>query len=159
MNKVHHYQLSLNWTGNLGNGTNHYRAYERAFTINAENKPTIYGSADPTFLGDEQKYNPEEYFLAALSSCHMLWFLHLCADKGIHVISYEDSPEGFMEEKKDGSGAFTKVCLKPQVFIKNEEHLYILDELHEKANGLCFIANSVNFKVLHEPKGFVENKF
>jgi organic hydroperoxide reductase OsmC/OhrA len=150
--KTHHYQLNLQWTGNKGSGTSGYRDYSRSHVIQKENKPEILGSSDPSFLGDPSHYNPEELFLSSLSSCHMLWYLHLCAVQGIQVMSYTDIPEGFMEENENGSGAFTSVILKPNVQIINEDQHDLAQKLHQTASEYCFIANSVNFKVRHEPK-------
>ena len=153
MNKEHYYKLSVKWTGNTGNGTLNYRAYERNYVVEAENKETIFASADPDFRGDKTKYNPEELLLASLSSCHMLWFLHLCADNGIIIIDYIDNPTGKMEETENGGGKFKEVILNPTVTVKDINSLGKLDDLHRKANELCFIANSVNFIVRHNPKG------
>lgn len=102
MNKEHYYKLTVQWTGNTGNGTLNYRTYERSHVIVSDNKERIQASADPAFRGDKTKYNPEELLLASLSGCHMLWFLHLCADNGITVIDYIDNPTGIMEETENG---------------------------------------------------------
>lgn len=150
MNKEHHYQLSVQWTGNTGQGTSRYRSYERSHTISAKGKPTIAASSDPAFLGDASRYNPEELLLASLSGCHMLWFLHLCSDRGIVVIDYTDEPAGTMMETESG-GRFSEVTLKPQVTITDAALVDKANELHAEANRLCFIANSVNFPVRHEP--------
>jgi organic hydroperoxide reductase OsmC/OhrA len=148
--KKHTYKLSLNWVGNLGSGTSDYRSYSRNHIIQAESKADIMASSDPAFRGDRTKYNPEELLLASLSSCHMLWFLHLCADNGIIVVEYSDNPEGIMLESDNGGGRFESVTLQPIVTVTNSSMLDKLDELHQKANSLCFIANSVNFPVLHK---------
>lgn len=153
MNREHHYQLNIKWTGNKGKGTSDYKSYERSHIISAKNKPEISGSADPAFLGNSSKYNPEELLLASISSCHMLWFLHLCSNKGVSVKDYEDHPVGIMTETTEGGGKFTEIILKPIVVVEKEEHLNILNELHKQANKLCFIANSVNFPVRHEAIG------
>jgi len=153
MSREHHYQVDIKWTGNKGKGTINYQSYERSHTISGKEKPVIQGSADPAFLGDSSKYNPEELLLASISSCHMLWFLHLCTTKGVVVKDYEDYPIGTMTESPEGGGKFTEVTLKPIVFIEKEEHLKHLEELHKQANKLCFIANSVNFPVNHEAIG------
>ena len=107
MNTQHHYNARITWMGNLGNGTSGYKEYARSHSISAENKPTIYASSDPSFMGDASKYNPEELFLASLSSCHMLWYLHLCSDNGIIVTAYNDNATGTMEENIIG-GKFMK---------------------------------------------------
>jgi len=104
--KEHFYTTRLKWTGNTGKGTDSYRGYERSHEISSDGKPTIYCSSDPAFRGDKLKYNPEELFVASLSSCHMLWFLHLCAEGGIVVQEYSDSAKGMMQETEDGNGRF-----------------------------------------------------
>src|SRR5579871_3952493 len=101
--KQHHYSIELRWTGNLGNGTKTYKTYSRNHEILSPGKPVLPGSSDPVFRGDSSRYNPEELLVASLSSCHMLWFLHLCADNGIVVTDYQDSPSGTMVEAPDGS--------------------------------------------------------
>ena len=151
MEKKHHYTLTVKWTGNKGEGTSNYRAYERSHIIKSENKADILSSSDPVFRGDKTKYNPEELFVAALSSCHMLSYLHLCADAGIAVTDYIDNPSGIMLELQDGSGHFTEVVLYPCVTITDGSLIDKANELHKKANELCFIANSCNFAVHHKP--------
>jgi len=152
MSKKHFYELTVQWTGNQGKGTAGYRAYTRDHVIIAAGKQDILASADPTYRGDETRYNPEELLLASLSSCHMLWFLHLCADKGISVTTYVDHPEGTMIETSNGSGKFTEVILKPIATVTDIKWMDKLDELHRRANEFCFIANSVNFQVKHHPQ-------
>jgi organic hydroperoxide reductase OsmC/OhrA len=89
-NKSHRYQVQVLWTGNTGQGTDNYKSYERSHKITVEGKPAILGSSDPAFRGDKSKHNPEELLLASLSSCHMLWYLHLCAEASIVVTDYFD---------------------------------------------------------------------
>jgi organic hydroperoxide reductase OsmC/OhrA len=145
--KVHSYQAKIEWTGNTGQGTSDYRAYQRTHEIAAEGKPVIPGSSDPAFRGDKARYNPEELLVASLSACHMLWYLHLCADKQIIVTSYTDCAEGKMIETEEGGGRFTEVTLKPEVTVKAGADLDLAKALHQQAHHLCFIANSVNFPV------------
>ncbi len=152
MDKTHQYSLTLKWTGNNGDGTSTYRSYERSHILSIENKPNILCSSDPTFRGDKTKYNPEELFLAAISSCHMLSYLHLCADNGIVVVDYIDNPVGIMIETAGGDWHFTDVTLHPQVTVTKKLMIGKANELHNKANELCFIANSCNFKVHHSPQ-------
>ncbi len=149
MSKEHTYCLTITWTGNTGNGTVGYRSYDRSHTISADNKPDISASSDPAFRGDSTKYNPEELLIASLSGCHMLWFLHLCADQGITVTGYTDTPVGVMTETANGGGKFKEVILNPVVTVMETSMLDKLDDLHKKAHDLCFIANSVNFSVRH----------
>jgi len=107
-------------------------------------------SSDPAFRGDATKYNPEELLLASVSSCHMLWYLHLCTTEGISVLAYEDSPVGIMIENEDGSGHFTEITLHPSITLSDDKMKSRADELHEKANKHCFIANSCNFPIHHK---------
>lgn len=151
MEKTHNYSLTIKWTGNKGTGTSNYTAYGRSHTIAAVNKPDLLCSSEPVFRGDKSKYNPEELFVASISSCHMLWFLHLCADAGIVVLNYTDNPVGIMTESSGGSGHFTKVTLRPSVTVANKSMINRANKLHERANELCYIANSCNFKIHHEP--------
>ncbi len=155
MNKQHHYTTNLTWTGNTGTGTANYRAYERAFEVHIDGKPVLKGSSDPAFRGDATRYNPEELLLASLSSCHMLWFLHFCAEAGVMVTAYTDAATAIMQEDADGNGRFTEATLHPNVTVTDEAMVARLDELHKKANKFCFIANSVNFHIKHKAVGLV----
>ncbi len=149
--KNHHYKVGIKWTGNLGKGTSNYTAYERSHIISMNEKDCIYGSSDPSFRGDKTKYNPEELFVASLSTCHMLWFLHLCSDKNIIVIDYADNATGTMQETKDGGGRFIEVTLHPTVIVSNTSMIEKANQLHHEANKLCYIANSCNFPIHHKP--------
>ena len=151
MKGQHNYTATVEWTGNKGIGTSGYKDFERSHTVSIDNKPTILCSSDPAFLGDRTKYNPEELLLASLSSCHMLWYLHLCAMAKIIVTKYTDNATGIMLENSNGSGYFSEVSLNPVVVITEPSMIERANALHKKANEYCFIANSVNFKVLHNP--------
>jgi organic hydroperoxide reductase OsmC/OhrA len=151
MNKIHKFDTKLKWQGNTGQGTLNYKAYKRDYTISAKNKPKIEGSSDPVFLGDGTKYNPEELLIASASSCHMLWYLHLCADSGVVVTDYSDNAEGNMLEKANGSGRFKEIILNPIVTVKEKGMVAKALELHDKAGQMCFIANSCNFPIRHKP--------
>lgn len=149
--KKHTYHTKITWTGNTGKGTAHYAGYERNYTVSIHDKADIRGSSDLAFRGNPSLPNPEELFLASVSSCHMLWYLHLCADAGIIVHTYEDSAVGTMSENGPEGGRFIDICLHPVITIGQAEQTDEAAFLHEKANALCFIANSLNFKVRHEP--------
>lgn len=144
--KDHHYSTTVRWTGNRGAGTADYRAYERSHEISADGKPTIAGSSDPAFRGDAARYNPEELFVASLSACHMLWYLHLCADAGVMVTDYSDEARGVMKETT-GGGRFSLVVLQPRVTVASPDMIEKAMQLHASAHAHCFIANSVNFEV------------
>lgn len=151
MERQHHYAVTTEWTGNNGTGTQTYRSYERSHEIRIENKALIQGSSDPAFRGDKTKHNPEDLLLASLSACHMLWFLHFCSEAEIIVTGYTDHAVGTMSETANGSGHFTEVILRPQVVVTHASMIDTANALHTKAHQYCFIANSVNFPVRHEP--------
>ena len=155
MNKEHHYSLSLEWTGNQGTGTSDYRAYTRNHTISINGKVDLLVSSDPTFRGDRTRHNPEEMLVAALSSCHMLSYLHVCVMNGVVVTDYKDNATGTMKENPDGSGQFIEVTLHPIVKVKDASMIEKANHLHEKASQLCFIARSVNFPVHHVPTAII----
>jgi organic hydroperoxide reductase OsmC/OhrA len=150
--KLHTYTCSLRWTGNRGTGTASYQAYGRDHVFSSSGKPDLQGSSDPAFRGDPSRYNPEELLVAALASCHMLWYLHLCADAGVRVLAYRDAPTGNMVEDAQRGGYFTKVVLRPRVTIAQGCDPATAQALHERAHGKCFIANSVNFPIACEPQ-------
>src|SRR4029077_14405517 len=149
--KRHHYEVRVDWTGNDGSGTKSYKSYRRDHSIQSAGKPEISGSSDPNFRGDPARYNPEELLVASLSTCHMLWYLHLCSVAGVVVTAYVDRAEGTMIEEADGAGQFTGVVLKPEVTVKGGTDRAKAEELHHVAHKMCFIARSVNFPVTHEP--------
>ena len=151
MKRQHNYSATIKWTGNKGKGTLNNKEFERSHMISINNKPDILCSSDPAFLGDKTKYNPEELLLASLSSCHMLWYLHLCSESNVVVTEYIDKPTGIMIEEPNGSGCFSEVSLNPIIKVTEQSMIEKPIELHKKANELCFIANSVNFKVFHNP--------
>lgn len=150
--KTHHYELDITWTGDTGTGTSGYRDYARSHEISAPGKPTIPGTADPAFRGVPEHWNPEELLVASLSQCHMLWVLALCAQSGVIVTGYRDHPSGVMAQTEDGGGHFTEVVLRPTLHITDAGLAGALPEIHERAHGLCFIANSVNFAVTCRPE-------
>jgi len=148
--KTHSYRLELQWTGNRGEGTANYRAYDREYQISIPGKPDLRCSSDPAFRGDPSRSNPEEQLVASLSGCHMLWYLHLCAVNDVVVLDYRDQPVGTMLETPEG-GRFTRVLLRPQVVLTAERDRPLAEQLHQQAHHACFIANSVNFPAVCEP--------
>lgn len=153
MPREHSYSVETKWTGNDGQGTANYRAYRRDHEITGPGKSApILGSSDPLFRGDGTRYNPEEMLVASLSTCHMLWMLHLCADAGIVIATYDDQAIGTMVETGYGAGHFTRVVLHPRMTIADPARVGEALTLHTKAHELCFIARSVNFPVEHKPE-------
>ena len=156
MHGIHTYAVTVDWTGNRGTGTSHYKAYGREHTITAGGRasvdqPSILGSSDQTFHGNADRWNPEELLLAALSQCHLLSYLHVAARNGVTVTGYTDAAIGTMEQVAGGGGHFTGVTLRPRVTISDPEQVAFAQTLHAEAAGECFIAASVNFPVRHEP--------
>jgi organic hydroperoxide reductase OsmC/OhrA len=154
MNRPHRYRVDVVWTGNRGTGTDGYRSYSRNHVIRVPGKPELIGSADPTFRGDATKYNPEDMLVAALSTCHMLSYLHMATVAGVVVTDYRDNAEGTMVTEGD-SGHFTEVVLRPVVTITAASDPAKAEAAHEAAHHACFIANSVNFPVRCEPRTVV----
>ena len=151
MHREHHFAVAVEWTGNRGTGTSDYRAYGRENVVSAANKPDLAGSSARVFHGNVDRWNPEELLIAALSQCHLLSYLHVAVSAGLVVVAYEDDATGTMELNDDGGGRFTSVTLRPRVTISGGDP-ELARTLHARASELCFIANSVNFPVHHEPE-------
>jgi organic hydroperoxide reductase OsmC/OhrA len=113
----------------------------RAHTIQLASQ-TLAGSCMPAVGGNSEKADPEELFVAALSACHMLWFLDFARRERLRVISYEDHPEGTMDDVR-----FLEVALRPRVKFATVVSIEILERLHHRAHEACFIANSVTCEV------------
>lgn len=147
----HTYEVAVSWTGNRGPGTTGIRDYDRDHTVTADGPPVIEGTADPGFLGDPTRWNPEQLFTASISQCHMLWYLGLCARAGVVVHEYSDEAEGTMVSGPDHRARFSEVVLRPRVVVDTAEQVERAVALHEKAHEMCFIAQSVNFEVKVDP--------
>ena len=143
----HEFRASLVWTGNTGQGTAGYRSYSRDHELAAPGKPVIPGSSDVAFRGDASRWNPEELLVGSLSTCHLLWYLHLASEAGIVVSAYTDDASGTMVLEPSGAGQFTEVVLRPVVTIRASDDAVKAEALHREAHALCFIARSVNFPV------------
>lgn len=151
MREVHEYQVEVEWVGNRGTGTSGHRDYGRELVIRAAHKAELAGSADPTFHGDRERWNPEELLVTALAQCHMLSYLHMAVRAGVLVTAYVDDAVGTMRQRGIG-GAFEEVLLRPRVTVADESMVEAARAAHAEARDACFIANSVNFPVRHEPR-------
>ncbi|BDV30174.1 OsmC family protein [Microbacterium terricola] len=147
----HRYALQTTWTGNRGTGTSGYRDYDRSVTIAVAGKPELLASSDKPFRGDPARWNPEDLLLASLSECHLLSYLHACVQAGVVVVDYSDEATGVMVEDGRGGGAFQEVVLRPRVTVAEPAMVPAAEAAHAQAREWCFIANSVNFPVRHEP--------
>lgn len=140
---MHRYEVEVAWSG----ATTDYRSYSRNHEALAPGRPPLPSSADPVIgRGDATRWNPELLLVASLSECHMLWYLHLCTEAGIVVTEYRDAAEGVMDDQR-----FQRVTLRPRVTITDPARADDARGLHAEAHKRCFIANSMNFPVEHEP--------
>lgn len=164
MGLLHTYDVEVLWTGAGATGTTAYTSYSRDHEVRVAGKSVLLGSADPQFRGDPTRHHPEDLLVAALSQCHMLWFLHLASAAGVTVTGYRDRATGTMRVAAAGHGAFTTVVLRPAVTVRlsgadaeggaaqaTPELTSRLAGVHERAHEHCFVARSVNFPVVTEP--------
>lgn len=151
--RQHRNQVEVTWKATPETGTRNYRSYSRDHRVYAAGKiAEIPGSSIPMFHGDGSRYNPEELLIASLSSCHLLWVLHLCATAGIVVTEYTDSASGVMREEPGKGGRVTEVTLHPRMLITDPSRIEDARSLHARAHEFCYIASSVNFPVTIEPE-------
>ncbi|HRN29178.1 MAG TPA: OsmC family protein [Terrimesophilobacter sp.] len=151
MKLEHRYALEVEWLGNRGTGTSGYRDYGRQTIVRSEGKAPIEGSSDKPFHGNADRWNPEEFLLAGLAQCHLLSYLHVAVLRGVVVTDYVDGATGTMTQTPDGGGHFTEVTLRPVVTVASADMVEAALDAHKEASEKCFIANSVNFPVRHEP--------
>lgn len=151
MKHEHKYKLTAKWHGNKGTGTSGLRDYDRSHTVSIANKPELHLTTDNPAVGDKTKLNPEDLLVTAISSCHMLSYLYVCALEGVIVTDYVDHATGTMIEHEAGGGQFKEVTLNPEVTVQDASMMEKALELHHKAHEICYIANSVNFEVFCNP--------
>ena len=153
----HIYKTTAVWTGNKGEGTKNVRNYDRSHTVTVEGKPELFLTTDNPAVGDKSKLNPEDLLVSAISSCHMLSYLYVCALEGIVITAYTDNAMGIMIETTNGGGSFKEVTLNPIFHVADESMVEKAIALHHKAHEVCYIANSVNFEVKCNPICKLEN--
>jgi organic hydroperoxide reductase OsmC/OhrA len=140
------HKASIKWSRGGKDFT--YKTYSRdhVWSLNGNDVPA---SATPAYLGNPNRVDPEAALVAALSSCHMLTFLALAANKGFVVDSYEDAAVGHLEKNTQGKFAVTRVELHPKIAFGGTKQPVAadLEWLHDKAHKECFIANSVTTDV------------
>lgn len=141
------HRIRLNWSD--GGKPFTYESYPREHEIVFKDGQALTASASPAYRGDGVHGDPEDMLVAALSSCHMLSFLAICAKKKITVQSYEDDAVGFLE--KDGGKLWmTRVILRPKIVASADAAT--LEPIHHLAHEACFIANSVKTHIVVEPR-------
>lgn len=129
--------------------------YSRAHTWQFDGGATVAASSSPHSVplpySAAENVDPEEAFVAAIASCHMLFFLHFAAKAGLVVESYTDNAAGVLEADKHGRMAITKITLRPQIKLKEyAPSRQDMDALHARAHQFCFLANSVRGEVVVE---------
>ncbi len=152
----HDYTARVVWTGNRGQGTATYKGYDRTWNVETPGKPVIHCSNDPLLGGDPTLHNPEDMLIAALSACHMLWYLHLASNAGIAVSAYRDDPLAVGETDKTGASRFLRATLRPEITVPVGTDLAVADAVHHEIGKVCFIARSVNFPIAHEATYFFD---
>lgn len=150
-----HYTAEVLWLRNDGDFLGNH--YSRRHLLRFDGGLQVPGSSSPHVvplpMSDASALDPEEAFVASLSSCHMLWFLSIAAKRKFCVDRYFDAATGVMDKNADGKMAMTVVTLKPDVAFSGERlpTREELDRLHHEAHEACFIANSVKTEVRCEP--------
>jgi organic hydroperoxide reductase OsmC/OhrA len=147
----HLFKAKLNWFAKGKEAASGSEVDSKSHTIVIKDKAILSVSAAKAFKGNPTLYNPEDLLLSSIVSCHMMSYIYVCSQNGIEVVSYTDEAEATLEVARDGSGRFTEVRLYPKVVIKQIDKIADALSLHHKANELCFIANSCNFPIVHEP--------
>jgi len=144
------HKAHINW--NRTTDSFAYDDYNREHTWTYENGVVVEASAAPQFLGKEDRVDPEEAFVAALSACHMLTFIAFCAKKRIVVDSYQDDAVGYLEKNEAGKLCMTRITLRPRVAFAegHEPPQEVIDKLHHRAHENCFLANSVKTEITVE---------
>lgn len=130
--------------------------YSRAHSISFDGGVTLPGSASPSVVklpwSVEAAADPEELLVAAVSSCHMLWFLDFAKHAGVVVRTYSDEPVGSMGKMPDGKVGVTRIVLRPLVSFGSAPPGDLIERLHHEAHDACFIANSIKSEVVIEPR-------
>ncbi len=146
------FKVHTKWSSLTENDTSRSRSNPKTHNTHIMGKEPLIISAAKEFKGDKTKHNPEDLFLAALSSCHMMSYMYLCDKNNITLIHYTDETTGILGVKADGSGEFISIVLYPIVTILEKNKIDLAIRLHKEANRLCFIANSCSVPIDHKPQ-------
>src|SRR3974377_1781570 len=146
------HKVTLKWE--RGGAEFSYQTYPRDHRWRFDGGHTVTATAAPAYLGNPAYVDPEEAFVASLSSCHMLTFLAIACKKQFTVDGYRDHAVGILAKDTEGNLAVTKVTLRPEVRFSGEKQPTTeeLRQLHDRAHHACFIANSVKTEVVVEPQ-------
>jgi organic hydroperoxide reductase OsmC/OhrA len=146
------FKVHTKWSSLTEQDRSKSRNNTKTHRTHIEGKEPLTISAAKEFKGDKTKHNPEDLFLAALSSCHMMSYMYLCDKNNITVLRYTDETTGILLVKADGSGEFISIVLYPIVTILEKNKIDLAIRLHKEANRLCFIANSCSVPIDHKPQ-------
>lgn len=159
MSETHAFETRLRWPADPAQMRPPEAAFSRNSVLGGAGKADVAASAPTVFGGDATRYNPEELLLMSLSQCHMLTFLAIAAKKRLTILGYEDRATGTLglgdtgaKHGPPGKMSMQEVVLRPRVTVARGTDLADANAIHDKAHANCFIANSVNFPVRHEPE-------
>lgn len=155
MTDSHTFEATLRWPADPAQPLPPDPAFSRNNVMAAAGKPDVAGSAPGVFGGDTSRYNPEELMLMSLSECHMLTYLAIAGKKRMAILAYTDRATGTLALGSSGKLQMTSCVLRPVVTVPKGTNMDDARAMHDKAHANCFMANSVNFPVTHEP-AFVE---
>lgn len=148
---MHSYRATIHWQ--RGEAVFAGQQYSRAHQWQFDGELTVPAAASPLIVDDActdaSAVDPEEAFVASISSCHMLWFLSIASKQGYTVETYTDEASGIMDTDKDGNMAITHVTLKPEVRFgqANIPEQHVFEKMHQQAHQNCFIAHSVKTEI------------
>ena len=145
------HRVSLDW--NRDSDDFKYPTYTRDHTWSFRGGERVRASAAPEFLGNADRVDPEEAFVASISACHMLTFLAIAAKRRFVVDTYSDNAVGYLKENEEGRMAVTRVELRPEIAFSDETLPTPdqIDHMHHMSHQECFIANSVSTEIVVLP--------
>jgi organic hydroperoxide reductase OsmC/OhrA len=146
------HKVTIEWTRETADFA--YQAYNRDHNWTFDAGVTLRASANPAYLGSTDCVDPEEAFVASLSSCHMLTFLAIASRKRLVMDGYHDEAVGILAKDTAGRLAITTVTLRPAIKFSGDKipTAEEIAQMHEQAHHACFIANSVKTEVIVEPR-------
>lgn len=147
----HVFKAALQWFAQEKPADSTARFYPKTHRISLADKPDLVVSAAKSFKGDPKVYNPEDLLLSSVSSCHMMSYLYCCQQQNVQILAYSDESQAILEVQADGSGRITQIILNPVVQLADPAQKELAISLHQHASRLCFIANSCNFPIIHQP--------
>ena len=146
------HKMSVHWQRTADDFS--YEVYTRDHVWTFKGDVKVPASAAPLFRGSPVRVDPEDAFVAALSSCHMLSYLAIASRKGFRLDSYDDDAVGYLEKNATGKLVMTRVYLRPRIQFSGPKlpTLEQIDRMHHQSHDECFIANSVKTEVICEPQ-------